>query len=499
MTTYITGDLIYASAGTTLNKLSDVATGSVLVSGGVGAAPSYSSSPTLSGTLTVQGSGDSSFAGKVGIGTAAPGALLDIYNKPANGSGLATASLIKPDYSLLNTAGDGYTALKVNVTDAQAGATGAKNLLDLQVANTTKAKIDSTGAMTVQGLTIGSTALTSSTAGSEGGTLVGAKTSYTNISTPAAGNVQAVLNAIDSTLGAISGGTGSFTNLTVTGTSDLRGTISNSTGAVTIGDALSQTGAGQVSFSGNVDAANGLDVTNANLTLDTNDIVVNTNKFTVDGATGNTSVGGTLGVTGAATLSGGASISSGLNNNTGGITNAGAISGATTITASGAVVTTSTIRSLSSVGLIPEYDNATPRGDGADNFGTLSLQYGSSHNYYEWTTGEPATQDYDIVVRYRLPDGFSSFDATAPIKIWNKVSDATGATAVTITMLDTAGTAVTLTGGSNLKNASWTESTITIGGSPTFTAGGYVTLTIKLSADQGDTADVGELILKGNW
>jgi hypothetical protein len=49
---YTIGDLLYASSSTALSKLADVATGSVLISGGVGAAPSYSSSPTISGTTT---------------------------------------------------------------------------------------------------------------------------------------------------------------------------------------------------------------------------------------------------------------------------------------------------------------------------------------------------------------------------------------------------------------------------------------------------------------
>jgi hypothetical protein len=44
---YTVGDLLYASGTTTLSKLSDVATGSVLVSGGVGVAPSYSATPTV--------------------------------------------------------------------------------------------------------------------------------------------------------------------------------------------------------------------------------------------------------------------------------------------------------------------------------------------------------------------------------------------------------------------------------------------------------------------
>ncbi|MGE3800965.1 MAG: beta strand repeat-containing protein [Candidatus Kapaibacterium sp.] len=55
-------------------------------------------------------------------------------------------------------------------------------------------------------------------------------------------------------------------NLIVTGTSDLQGAIFNSGGAVTINDVLTQTGGGQVTFSGNVDANNGLDVS-GNLTV----------------------------------------------------------------------------------------------------------------------------------------------------------------------------------------------------------------------------------------
>jgi hypothetical protein len=51
-TSYTIGDLLYASSTTALSKLADVATGSVLVSGGIGVAPSYSSSPTIAGTTT---------------------------------------------------------------------------------------------------------------------------------------------------------------------------------------------------------------------------------------------------------------------------------------------------------------------------------------------------------------------------------------------------------------------------------------------------------------
>ena len=45
--TYAIGDLLYANTTTSLAKLAGVATGSVLISGGVGAAPSWSTGPTL--------------------------------------------------------------------------------------------------------------------------------------------------------------------------------------------------------------------------------------------------------------------------------------------------------------------------------------------------------------------------------------------------------------------------------------------------------------------
>jgi hypothetical protein len=52
--TYAIGDLLYASGAAALSKLADVAAGSVLVSGGVGAAPAWSAGPSVT-SLTLGG------------------------------------------------------------------------------------------------------------------------------------------------------------------------------------------------------------------------------------------------------------------------------------------------------------------------------------------------------------------------------------------------------------------------------------------------------------
>ena len=65
LTSYTTGDILYASGSTTIAKLSDVATGAVLVSGGVGVAPSYSTTPTVTSITTgsISNSGNATFTG----------------------------------------------------------------------------------------------------------------------------------------------------------------------------------------------------------------------------------------------------------------------------------------------------------------------------------------------------------------------------------------------------------------------------------------------------
>lgn len=60
LTSYTTGDIVYASSGSTLASLADIATGNVLLSGGVGVAPSYGKvglTTHIDGTLAVGNGG----------------------------------------------------------------------------------------------------------------------------------------------------------------------------------------------------------------------------------------------------------------------------------------------------------------------------------------------------------------------------------------------------------------------------------------------------------
>lgn len=60
LASYTIGDILYASGSTTLAKLADVATGNALISGGVGAAPSWGKialTTHVSGTLAVNNGG----------------------------------------------------------------------------------------------------------------------------------------------------------------------------------------------------------------------------------------------------------------------------------------------------------------------------------------------------------------------------------------------------------------------------------------------------------
>lgn len=127
ITSYSTGDLLYASAATTLSRLADVATGNALISGGVGVAPSWGKiglTTHVSGTLPVAngGTGAATLTGYVkGSGTSALTASSTI---PASDIGSGAALTKTDDTNVTLTLGGSPTTALLAATSITAGWTG---------------------------------------------------------------------------------------------------------------------------------------------------------------------------------------------------------------------------------------------------------------------------------------------------------------------------------------------------------------------------------------
>ncbi|MDA1292631.1 MAG: hypothetical protein O3A81_02530 [bacterium] len=157
----------------------------------------------------------------------------------------------------------------------------------------------------------------------------------------------------------------------------------------------------------------------------------------------------------------------------------------------------------SQVSLSPEYAGAVYYGDGADNVGQMVLAYDSTYkeNFYKWTSTAGTLQDYNIAVRVKVPDSFDHWDGTAPIQFRYRTNAVqTADNQIDVTMLDTAGSGVSLTGGTDLANTSWMTETITgPEAAGTYTPGSYITILIAMQARTTNTGEAHAGFLNINW
>ncbi len=123
--------------------------------------------------------------------------------------------------------------------------------------------------------------------------------------------------------------------------------------------------------------------------------------------------------------------------------------------------------------------------DGTNNTGTLSSAYDATNfrNYYNWRSNKAALQDLDVVVDVRLPEDFGGWAASNPIQLdMRTTSTNTAQNQLDVSGVDTSGTAMTLTGATDLVSSAantWTSHNIGITGG-TFTAGSRMQLVFKL-------------------
>lgn len=123
----------------------------------------------------------------------------------------------------------------------------------------------------------------------------------------------------------------------------------------------------------------------------------------------------------------------------------------------------------------------------------------NNFSYYQWTTQQAGINDYDIVLRWRLPDDFVSWQATPLVFRYKTGTNNLADNDIDITIEDTTGTAIgTLTGGNNLVSNIWTTTNIGFGGSGTFAAGSEITIYIKMSATNAGAVLVGDFAFNYN-
>lgn len=119
----------------------------------------------------------------------------------------------------------------------------------------------------------------------------------------------------------------------------------------------------------------------------------------------------------------------------------------------------------------------------------------ANFSYYQWTTKQGVINDYDIVLRFKIPDDFVSWDVT-PIVFRYKTGTALVAdNKIDITIEDSLGFVIgALTGGSNLANATYTTSNIGFGGGGIFIAGSEITIKIKMTTKNTGSVQVSDLL-----
>lgn len=154
-TSYAIGDLLVASGATALSKLADVATGNVLISGGVATAPSW---------------------GKVSLATHVSGTL-------AVGNGGTGVTSVGGDGTLLSSNGSANVYLSPTITTAAAAIAFARNGSNLELnlpnADASNRGTVSTGSQTLAGAKTFSALLTGS-AGVTSTAAAGAASVYAN-------------------------------------------------------------------------------------------------------------------------------------------------------------------------------------------------------------------------------------------------------------------------------------------------------------------------------
>ncbi len=148
----------------------------------------------------------------------------------------------------------------------------------------------------------------------------------------------------------------------------------------------------------------------------------------------------------------------------------------------------------------PTYENAAYQGDATENVGQLKVDHDDTNkrNYYRWDSTKNSLNDYDVVLRVRLSADFVRWSGSAPIRVfYRSTSSSTSDNQLDISVFDTNGSPVTLTGSpSDLASISWASTDIGFSGTPTWTPGSDFVIKFKLHSKSQYQMQLGETQLE---
>ena len=311
ISSYTIGDILYASGATTLSKLADVATGNALISGGVGAAPSW---------------------GKIGLTTHVSGTL-----PIANGGTALTSTPVDGQLLIGSTSGSNYAlgtltaGTGVSITNGSGSITIANTGVSSLIAGTNISVSAATGGVTVSTianptfatsvtspLILGGTGTSSplviqSTSGA--GTTdsitfkVGNNGATTAMSIVSGGTVTIGTLSLTNALGVGSGGTG-LTSVPLNGQIDIGNGTNFTRTTITAGTAVSVTnGAGSITIA-NTGVTSAVAGTGITVSAATGAVTI-TNSGVTSFSAGTTGLTPSTGTSGAVTLAGTLAVANG--------------------------------------------------------------------------------------------------------------------------------------------------------------------------------------------
>jgi len=146
-----------------------------------------------------------------------------------------------------------------------------------------------------------------------------------------------------------------------------------------------------------------------------------------------------------------------------------------------------------------EFEHVSYQGDATSNVGQLRVDHDNTnlHNFYIWTSSLSTLQDYDVILRETLSSEFVRWGTGSIVVRFRSTSASTADNQMDISVFDTNGSPVTITGDStDFASTGWATTTLNFGGSPTWTAGQEFLIKFKLHAKDNFQMQLGSVRLK---